>query len=211
MGIMVLSERAKTTLNERALHAISKSLTSFYHKFLAGNNSFHYGQLQLPVLWHATQMMVLADFDLLEKAVGRDGRCLTQAEEAALEKWTSSEESRLCIKHALMIHRRMEHTRAGCEPALHVPRALFRAGLVVSCHIRARTYDDADRGTTSGSSHQDADGAPELGLAGLHATVIDGSLLKMTMFALADMLRTLGHWGLARRFADILTILATKQ
>ncbi|KAI4599139.1 hypothetical protein KJ359_002097 [Pestalotiopsis sp. 9143b] len=110
-------------------------------------------------------MMVLADFDLLEKAVGRNGRCLTQAEEAALEKWTSSED----------------------------------------------TYDDADRGTTSGSSHQDADGAPELGLAGLHATVIDGSLLKMTMFALADMLRTLGHWGLARRFADILTILATKQ
>lgn len=210
MGIMVLSERVKTTLNESALPMVSKSLTSFYHKFLAGNHGLHYGQLQLPVLWHATQMTVLADLDLLEKAIGRDGRCLTQAEEAALDNWTSSEESRVCVKHALMIHRRMEHTRAGCEPALHVPRALFWAGLVVSCHIRAGTYDDADLAARSSSSHQDADGTSELGLAELHATVIDGSLLKMTMFALADMLRTLGHWGLARRFADILTILATK-
>lgn len=213
MSMAALSERTKVTPDLSTLRMVSKSLASFYQKFLDGDSSLDYGHLQLPILWHMTQMTVLADFNLLEKAVGRDGSCLTQPEEAAFEKWTTSEESRICIKHALMIQRRMEATNATCEPALHGPRALFWAGLVIFCHIRARTYNDESarraevESSLSDDSGNDADSCSYLGLSELDAVIVDSPSLKMSLFTLADMLRTLGHWGLARRFADILTVL----
>lgn len=210
IGMQVRSERARASLDLPRLQEILKSLALFHQRFLSSRTSSHPGSLQLPILWHTIHMMVFADFNFLETVVGREGRHTSQAEDEALREWTESEESRICTKHALMIQSQVESFKATSEPAMHVPRALFWAGIVLCCHIRSGSYEKAGfqtRKTALDIPVPAVGGSYELELSKLDKTAIDSSSLKMALFALTDMLRTLGHWKLSRRFADILTML----
>ncbi|KAI0127397.1 hypothetical protein BJ170DRAFT_595267 [Xylariales sp. AK1849] len=208
IGMRASLEWAKPTPNLVYLQEVSKSLAVFHHRFLDGKTCSHHESLHLTVIWHAVHMSVLVNFDLLEKAVGREGRRLTQSEEEALKKWFEANESRVCIKHALMIQRHMDSYPIASEPAMHIPRALFWAGIVVFCHIRWGTYDKSTLLTPSAAFGVRGTGESKhykLGLSELDEIVIDNSLLKTMLFMLTDMLRSIRHWGLAQRFAQILT------
>lgn len=80
-------------------------------------------------LWHLNFMSLSADFDLLERAIGRDGTP-SQSTWDELHSWAASIDSPRCMFHALLFVESVEAIRFGQEPAIHIGRGLFYAGLL---------------------------------------------------------------------------------
>jgi hypothetical protein len=80
-------------------------------------------------LWHLNFMSLSADFDLLERVIGRDGPP-SQAALDELRSWATSADSQRCMFHALLLLESVEAIRFGQEPAIHVGRSLFCTGLL---------------------------------------------------------------------------------
>ncbi|KAJ5365304.1 hypothetical protein N7517_008190 [Penicillium concentricum] len=79
-----------------------------------------------------------ADMDLLERAVGRDGRVLAFEVSSLAREWACSLNASRCLLHASLIARYLERTSISAEPGIHVPRALFSAALVYMCVAQYR-------------------------------------------------------------------------
>lgn len=155
--------------------------------------------LQLQVFGSLIYMEALADFDLLERAVGRDGSKLTPEEYSTVTAWASSVDARRCMLHTLIIKNQVEEMRVSSELALHVAPAMFWAGIALFCYIRFNTQDKLLQGflPPAGVDLQ------EFSLLGVNlqaqlseavASEHNGLLsLKMTFFSITDLLRLTGH------------------
>ena len=156
-------------------------------------------------------MSICADFDLLEKAVGRDGPYLAPGDQLLVTKWASSKDAKRCVLHGLMVKKHVEAIALGSDPAIHVPRALFQAGIAWFCYTKFRECDNAAYNTT----FYNVD-LQELKLFGTHPALL---LFEANEFingrrgaygplpVLTDLLRRLGHWEIAQRLAAILAAL----
>lgn len=170
--------------------------------------------LQLRVLQCLIYMEALADFDLLERAVGRDGTKLTTDELTTVTAWASSAHGQRCVLHAIVIKRHVEARNITSEPALHIPRALFWAGLALFCYIRfAPPCNGFEPPARLGVDF----GFPEFASMGINRETLvcaSGALdnngllsLKLSFFSIIDLLQHAGHWRIIRRFATILSAL----
>ena len=81
----------------------------------------------LMALWHATFMNLLVDFNILERAIGRDSRSntLLDSDLAYTAQWANSSAARRCILHAYALRDSLSNIRVDTEPAIHVPHCLF--------------------------------------------------------------------------------------
>ncbi len=165
--------------------------------------------LCLMVLWHLTFMSLFADFDLLERAIGRDGSEVARSNLVHVSDWASSIDAKRCVIHASLVQKQIETMRIGTEPAIHVPRALFLAAIAWYCYTRF----GSDVGLAV-SSKEPLD-FPEIKLLGINASLHlfeangfktgkPSAIESSTLCGLTDLLQRIGHWEIARRFAAIL-------
>lgn len=167
----------------------------------------------LEVLWHSVFISLLVDISRLELALGREGHEGSIHHRDYLHTWSSSREAQRCALHGVLILRKLQAIPVGLEPAIHVPRAIYRAATVLY------VYCEFGR-----------DGNTSDILTGLDMNFPEISLLKMngeallfeangyrkskpkasessTLCGLVDLLHRIGHWGLSRKFAEVFNIL----
>ena len=203
--------KSDTTISSIGIQDIEDQLNTFYPRFLSGTLQAESDPLQMHILWHSAFMSICADFDLLEKAVGREGPHLAPGDQFLVTKWASSEEAKRCVLHGLMVKKRVEAIALGSDPAIHVPRALFQAGIAWFCYTTFRERDNAAYNTTFNNVD-----LRELKLFGTHRAVL---LFEANEYingrrgpygplpVLTNLLRRLGHWEIAQRLAAILAAL----
>jgi hypothetical protein len=164
---------------------------------------------QLTILWHCTFMSLCADFDLLEVAMGRDGPEKASYHAGQVREWALAASGVRCLYHCLLLQEQVVNMRLGSEPALHVPRAVFSAGLVAfSC----------SGAMGSGERHQWSSAEivfPETGLLDhmassclAEATAIASDSASMKCLSMVynfiDLLQKLDRWGLSQSLAQTL-------
>ena len=144
-----IGERQQThRLNPGSIE-FSKSLdmlTNWYNIFQnevcssESNPDIRPDPLYLIGLWHTAFMNLLVNFDILERAIGRDSGAddsLDAAHSYAV-KWANSTESVWCILHAQALLNSIGAMRLDAEPAIHIPHCLFLAGIASYSFTRFR-------------------------------------------------------------------------
>ncbi|CZR69508.1 uncharacterized protein PAC_19408 [Phialocephala subalpina] len=83
------------------------------------------------VLWHAVLMELVTNFDILERAIGRDGpdSPTAQADLAYARQWANSVEGQRCTVHVDALLYSLGAMGLDTEPAIHIPHSLFMAGI----------------------------------------------------------------------------------
>jgi hypothetical protein len=203
VGPMTSADRAKYT----------DALICWYHAYQKSKLEIGSDPLSLMILYHEIFMQLLAGFNELERAIGRDGP--NEAADALqyVRPWSSSIEAKRCVIHASLIHRQIGSMRIDSEPALHVPRSIFLAALAWYCYIQF----DEGQPVTSHTSQLPLD-LPEVKLFNInpYQYLVETSMLKKGkptlheanhLGGLLDMLPRLGHWGISKRLARILGLL----
>lgn len=106
---------------------------------LQGNTS-EPDAFDLTTLWHASFMGLLADFNKLERALGRDGvhNVLLEPDMAYAVNWSKSVAADRCVLHAHAIQDKLSQMRLSTEPAMHVPHCAFLAGITSYSCMRFR-------------------------------------------------------------------------
>ncbi|KAJ5946425.1 hypothetical protein N7454_003264 [Penicillium verhagenii] len=200
------------------IEVIHESFAELHHHLLPSWSPNNLAQcptdtFQLRVLQSLIYMEALVDFDLLERAVGRDGIQMTTDEIAIVTEWANSVNGQHCVLHAILIKRHVEARNITSEPALHVPRAVFWAGLALFCYIRFRT---SDRSLCPLQPTANLD-FPEFLSMGINLQTLVSEVtstenhdllsLKLVFFSMIDFLQHAGHWRISKRFAAILSTL----
>ncbi|GAT29920.1 similar to An03g06400 [Aspergillus luchuensis] len=160
----------------------------------------------LRALWHVTFLSSLVDFDRLELAVGREGHEESQRHVCYARAWANSRDGCRCVVHAVLTFRCLESMPRAKEPPIHAPRSLHRAILVLYCYLQ---FKDIAYHT---DVTQNVFDFPELKHAGINCERILAEVNGPGMWGpkpmhssmlchCIDLLRRLGHWGLARQQA----------
>ncbi|KAJ5381612.1 uncharacterized protein N7496_004040 [Penicillium cataractarum] len=169
----------------------------------------------LDVLWHSAFISLLVDFDRLELAIGREGYEESLLYRDYAHQWASSPNARRCALHGAMILRKLQNSPLGKEPAIHVPRALYRAATVWYAYSEyGLDVDQSSSGTSPAVNVE----FPELSRLKVNsqALLFEANGYRMsrpktsessTLCGLVDLLHRIGHWGLSRKFAEQLSFL----
>jgi hypothetical protein len=85
----------------------------------------------IKILWHTVFMQLVTNFNILERAVGRDGLDVPTAEDDLVyaRNWANSKEAQRCILHAHALLQLLGSMRLDTEPAIHIPHCIFLAGI----------------------------------------------------------------------------------
>ncbi|KAH7110239.1 fungal-specific transcription factor domain-containing protein [Dactylonectria macrodidyma] len=202
-----ICEARCATLNDAMIGDFRCRLTTWYEAY---SPSIRYPSRDphcLMVLWHEAFMSLYVCFDLLERVIGREGPSIRDGDLARIRSWVTELEGQRCVIHAMLIYKRLHTLPISAEPAIHVPKALFYAGLVIYCHAKFRSAEappgdiDIPELRSSNLGRESAQNAAEPPTASLRQ--FDSSIL----YNVADLLRRQGHWELSRRFASILEAL----
>lgn len=188
-------------------------LIQFYEEYFRQLDHFT-DTLCLQALWHGTFLALLVDFDRLELAVGREGFQGAQSQLEYMHSWVKSPNSRRCAAHAVMALRAMETLPLGTQPAIHVPRVLYRATLTWYCFIKFSSSVEVEDHTRR---HQ-PDEFPEFAKMGVDLDKLlfeaygfnrarPKTLDSSTLCQFVDLLGRIGHWGLARKLASMCEVL----
>ncbi|KAK5624814.1 hypothetical protein RRF57_000530 [Xylaria bambusicola] len=204
-----IQEKRASLLDNGAKQQFRSLLLSWHHehyKHIQGPRKNH---INLLIFWHAAFMALYADFDIMERSIGRDGKQAAQEVREAIVDWAASLEARRSILHALLVLRHLEMLPIGLEPAIHVPKAAFYSAMVVYSYIKCKPSPCAPL--------EDEMNLPELQVASSNNTLQpNGDKVIAAMFPSVepsilcnaiDLLRRIGHWEISRKFASILQIL----
>lgn len=213
IGASIWEARYTETLDEVARNRFSDSLIAFYKAHCEGSPSQEKDTFSFMILWHSVFVSLYVDYNLLERAIGREGPEEAEACLDMVRKWAISTGAERCILHILLMEKRLEDLRIGVEPAVHVPRALFLGAITVYCS--SRFSSGVERRPRRSQCHLDF---PEIKMLGTHPTLSlpdtnnsrPGKLSPFdssTLCRLTDHLQRVGHWEIARKFALILETL----
>jgi hypothetical protein len=169
----------------------------------------------LGALWHSIFILLHCNMEKIECAVGREGVDKAQEHHLYATKWASSMDGHRCAIHAALILRHLQRIPVGQEPAIHVPRVLYRACLI--WYVYTRFGRDSGGEGSSGISTEQFD-FPELvstGIDGPRVLFVANGFKKIrpttsessTLFHLLDILNRLGHWGISQKMASLLSVL----
>lgn len=169
----------------------------------------------LEVLWHLAFISLLVDFDRVELAIGREGYEESLLYRDYVHQWSASPNARRCALHGAMILRKLQNTPLGMEPAIHVPRALYRAATV--WYVYSAYGLDVDPSSPETPPSDDVE-FPEFSRLKINslALLFEAHSYRVskpktsessTLCGLVDLLHRIGHWGLSRKFAGQLTFL----
>jgi len=206
----IAAKRLDKKFDPSAETPILNELLSFHQSFLATPINAS-DPFDLRILWHLALMNLFADFDLLERAVGRDG---PPGEHLVVQTqtWSTSSEAVRCAMHGALIVQALGNFPLKQEPALHTPRAIFFAGIVWYCYATFAppgigvTVDNLMSTKFSDLEQLGVD-APSLlfetqGFK--HARPSDPET-NVILCTAADILRRLGHFEISRKYSTILS------
>ncbi|KAJ5512607.1 hypothetical protein N7463_002159 [Penicillium fimorum] len=162
----------------------------------------------LPVLWHSIFISLYADMDLLERAVGRDGRAPALKSSELAREWASSLNASRCLVHASLIARYLERMSISTEPAIHVPRALFSAALIYLCVAQYSPQHAVSAEVFASPEFKLlGDGAAEVAYFPGNAQSSGRSVVTDLdqLYGMIDLLQRGGRWGISQAFANILS------
>ena len=207
-GIIASIREAKTfSRNDTWARSYYEKLQEWSRTWLGKQNDARDDNAHLMLLWHEAFITLYTDIDLLERAIGRDGKCeeLETLNEVSL--WAASLDARRCVLHAGMALKCAESGTLKTEPAIHVPKTLFHAGLAIYSYLKFSsslyTHDNTENTEFQVGEFE--------WLTSMNSAKACLNMLQATGFSsitgLADVLRRIGHWELSRKFASILEIL----
>ena len=214
----VAEQRAMEALDTAKVDNTQSFLLTFYRKYLKHISSTESDTLGVLTLWHLTFMSLYVDFDLLERAIGRDGPPAQATDVATITQWASSVQAKRCVIHASLIHKNLEKMPIGFEPAIHVPRAMFLAAISWYCFI----HYGPPPALESHPMRESLD-FPEIRLLGVNSAALlfeSNGFRRETpknvnasgaLCGLADLLQRIGHWEIARKFGPILAALIHQE
>ena len=208
----ILESRVSGNL-QSDISSLEPILLDFYTKALQVPRSRDNDPFKLSILWHATWLNLLCDYHTLEACFSKPGSRISPRE-AILKtrEWAASENAKRCLMHAEMIHRYVQQLQLMDEPAIHVARAAYMAGLTSYSYSRFLSTEHPVQSI-------DATLFSEIQLvtaASVHPSVaamfppktFTTSYQAELSRGLTDHLNHIGHFGVSRRFASILESLA---
>lgn len=152
------------------------------------------------------------DLNRMELAVGKQGPVEATLQRAYVQEWSAFGDSKRCLVHASLLQRNVEGMLFRRVVAMHVPRCLFSAAIVWSAYLQTLT---SLTNFPPGLSLLVPQRFPELDLLGINFAhhwhdvlgFRKGTLCAIkgsTLCTLADMLRQISYWEVARKFSKIL-------
>lgn len=162
----------------------------------------------LMALWHEAFLYLYADFDLLERLIGRDGPVIAEDGVDAGRKWAATSEARRSVLHALLIQRHMEVPQTSMQPAIHVAKALFYSGMVIYCYVKYQPRREATTSLLEEGSCQEfqiSEPRPSSSRRAWRArSLLFCSVDASSLCNAVDLLRHVRPWEISRKFASIL-------
>jgi hypothetical protein len=167
----------------------------------------------LKALWHSIFVTMYCNMDKIECALGREGFEMAEENHEYATVWASSMNAHRCAIHAALILRHLQLMPIGQEPAIHVPRLLYRASLVWYAYTRFGRDDD--RHASSSAIELDFPELVYTGIDGARVLFVANGFKKArpttpessTLFHLIDLLARLGHWGISQKMASLFSVL----
>ncbi|KAL5366582.1 hypothetical protein BJX96DRAFT_182785 [Aspergillus floccosus] len=162
----------------------------------------------LRILWHSTFMHLYTRFDDLECACGREGEMLSQQKCTYAASWARSLNAKRALLHAALIQRQFQAQALGAEPPLHVPMALYYAGIAWASFTQFGGSDD----TRIDCNAEDLD-FPELRLLGINQMKFFAEVMSNIqmgrpesgpLFRVIDLLGKINHWKLSQNLSSTL-------
>lgn len=167
--------------------------------------------LSLMIFWHLAFMALYADFDLLERSIGRDGRVVAEQARRETNDWAASSEARYGVLHSLLLLKYLEMLPIGFEPAIHVPKAVFYSAIVVYSYIRLKPTAGAYTPSQAEVNVPELQISGSSGPANLSSDRTSSDIFSpvepSVLCSAIDILRRIGHWEISRKFASILETL----
>ena len=208
VGASICGDRIGSPYDALSRERHRANLISWHHKYskmVNGESDPHF----LTLLWHWTCMSNHVDLHRLELAIGKRGPVAASTHASYVREWSNSADSRRCLMHAFLLQKNYEEMLHRRVAAIHVPRCLFSAAIVWSVYLNSLS------GFPPSLPPAECLQFPELRMLGINFShqwqdVIGfrkGSLCAVkanTLCTLADMLRQMSHWDIARKFANIL-------
>jgi len=206
----ICESRKLGELDHSARSEFEKSLVEWHQEFSRSDDKTD--PLCLMVLWHSTFMTLLADLDMLERAVGRDTPEAPESTTEDFRHWSSSLDAKRCIVHGLLAHKQVKELQLGMEPAIHIPRTLFLAGMTLFCYTLPKVPPlDMGRETF----RQELMALPEMKLIdassamyifepGRNSSDKLSAIEASALCNITDLLQRIGHWEIARKYASTL-------
>ncbi|KAH8700876.1 hypothetical protein BGW36DRAFT_137664 [Talaromyces proteolyticus] len=215
----LLEEKASYIMEHTQVHSpetqqqITQFLTSVYNEHLRHQTDSD--PFSLKALWHSLFMSLYCDMNKIECAVGREGfeEAQNQAEYATI--WASSAAGHRCAIHAALILKHLQRIPIGEEPAIHVPRLLYRASLIWYAYTRFGRDDYHGRQESSISAELEFPELTKAGIDGRRVLFAANGFKRTrpttsessTLFHLIDLLTRLGHWGISQKMASLFSVL----
>jgi hypothetical protein len=176
----------------------------------------------LLALWHSTFISACTTIDTLELAIGKEGshQAISEPVTGYVRGWADSPSGQRAALHAALILGYLRQLPLATEPAIHVPRVIFRAAIVWYCYTEYHSRSRPDLAQPQlQQQHQQLTARMmqfpefrEMG-ASCHRVLFDavgfrsGMVESSTFSGLIDLLERLGHWGISTRLAGILRLL----
>ncbi|KAF4239383.1 hypothetical protein CNMCM6805_005805 [Aspergillus fumigatiaffinis] len=161
-------------------------LMSFYDRYLH------------PLQPLSSPQCLLADLDRLEQALGREGFDEAQRNTGYACAWANSSDGLRCAIHAVLILHLLETLPAGgTEPAIHVPRVLFRATIIWFCYLKFGVRDPSECANPVNLLFESLDFQQR------RPSPSESS----TTCRYVDLMGRIGHWGLFRQLGAVGAVL----
>ncbi|GFF41960.1 uncharacterized MFS-type transporter C1271.10c [Aspergillus udagawae] len=189
----------------------------------------------LPALWHSLFVSLSTDLNRLELVIGREGHHEAQRHTDYARSWARSPDGLRSALHASMILHELEAASLAAELPIHAPRILFRAAIAWFCYTKygapgsgdanADANSDANvQGTGSSSPstipalHQQFGQFPEFRILPVAPPQVLYEVTGLRSFRpntpetgtfrrFVDVLQRVGHWGVSRNYAYLLSLL----
>lgn len=208
-----------TASNQELVEQFEPQLIHFLDRHFRSKSEGNFDPFCLEVLWHSVFISLLVDISRLELAIGREGYEESLLHRDYVHTWSSSQEARRCALHGALILRKLQNMPLGVEPAIHVPRALYRAATV--------WYAYTEFGRDPDTSFSEIPPSPDINFPELSFLKLNSEVLlfeangyrtskpktseSSTLCGLVDLLHRIGHWGLSRIFAEQLSFLLKEK
>ncbi|KAL4770009.1 hypothetical protein BDW60DRAFT_218347 [Aspergillus nidulans var. acristatus] len=163
----------------------------------------------LLALWHSIFISVFTNIDSLELDIGKERyhQAVSPPVTGYVRAWAASPNGQRSALHAALILGHLKQLSLATEPAIHVPRVLFRAAITWYCYTKYQSRSEAAQPQPQQQAAHVVQ-FPEL------REMIDGVAVRKSAMAessifcgLVDLLQRMGHWGLSTRLAGILRLL----
>ncbi|KAL4877855.1 fungal-specific transcription factor domain-containing protein [Aspergillus karnatakaensis] len=225
VAALIIQDRTLGDLNQEHQQKHTDSLIHSYGSYISINhqNATTSDPHLLAVLWHSLFISLSTDFNRLELAIGKEGYHEAQRHTEHARHWAQSPVGRRSAVHAVLILHELEAATLATEPPIHVPRILLRAAIAWFCYTKYEPSAPDDSGAelyqpSASADHPQLSQFPEFQTLAIDPLQVLNeanafrsfrpNLPEMFTFRrFVDILQRLGHWGVSRNYASLLSLL----